>query len=134
MGEAFELEVEGDGDALSRIAEFVKTNASRLGLNPSAAFRMQMAVDEASANAIEHAYAGKQGRLQVRLWKEQDTVCAAVVNWGDAFDPQHVPTPDLARGELDGLGIYLMRRLVDEVSFSFDSKKGNVVTLKKRVG
>ncbi len=133
MGEAFELEVEGNGDVLSRIAEFVKSSAGSLGLDPAASFRMQMAVDEASANAIEHAYAGAQGRIRIRLWREHDTVYASVVNWGDAFDPRHVPTPNLPRGELDGLGIYLMRRLVDEVSFSFNAEKGNVVTLKKRV-
>ena len=56
---------------------------------------------------------------------------------GKPFDPSSVPSPDL-EADLDkrrvgGLGIYFMRKLMDEVSYNFDAKKGNELTMRKRL-
>jgi anti-sigma regulatory factor (Ser/Thr protein kinase) len=59
-----------------------------------------------------------------------------VRNWGTAFEPQTVPVPDvespLEQRQMGGLGLYLVRQVMDSLSFEFDAQKGNVVTMIKR--
>jgi len=54
---------------------------------------------------------------------------------GKPFDLSSVPPPDLDtdldKRRIGGLGIYLMRKLMDDVSYSFDAQKGNTLVMRK---
>jgi anti-sigma regulatory factor (Ser/Thr protein kinase) len=56
---------------------------------------------------------------------------------GKQFDPRSVPPPDLEADvenrKIGGLGVHLINRLMDEVSYSFDDRSGNTLTMKKRL-
>jgi serine/threonine-protein kinase RsbW len=60
-----------------------------------------------------------------------------VRDWGAAFDPEAVSVPDvdapLEQRSLGGLGLFLVRQLVDDLRFEFDEERGNLVTMVKRL-
>ena len=95
-----------------------------MGFDERSVYALQMAVDEACSNIIRHAYGG-EGRGNISLQVEQTTsgVKITIEDNGTPFNPDIVPKPDIeapleARGE-GGLGLFLIRQLMDEVSFEF---------------
>lgn len=118
------------------IRDFVADTGRELGLSLEAIEAFQLAVDEACTNVVEHGYDGRGGRIDVTMEAEKDHVRATVRDWGACFDPDAVPIPDvnapLEERGLGGLGLFLMRQLMDHVEFEFDCVKGNTVTMIKR--
>jgi serine/threonine-protein kinase RsbW len=85
---------------------------------------LKLAVSEACTNAIEaHDAAGSEERVLVRCWAAVDALEVSVEDRGEGFDPaqlpDHPPVTDPDRLKFErGLGIPLIRALVDEVEFS----------------
>ena len=133
----FELTVSSEMENLTTISDFVTSVASNLGLSEDDTFALQMAVDEACANVIEHAYGGRRdGSIHITCQALQDRVVVTVQDHGKPFDPHSVPRPK-ANAPLEerlagGLGILLIEKLMDEVRFEFDAEKGNVLTMVKK--
>ena len=93
----FELTVTSEMENLTRISDFVASVAERLHLSDDDAFALQMAVDEASANVFEHAYAGRtDGKLQIRVRTEKHELIVVLHDHGAPFDPSSVRRPDPA--------------------------------------
>jgi len=137
MSSELELCVASELRNLAAIADFVSEAAARAGLDDTQVFEVQMAADEACTNSMEHAYEGREdGRVQVCCFVEDNVFVVRVTDFGKPFEPETVPVPDitlpLEDRSVGGLGLFLMRRLVDEVQFSRDSTGGNQVTLRKR--
>ena len=109
------------------------------GLDEQQVFDVQMAVDEASTNAIKHAYGGRtDGQLRVCCFIDGADFVVRIIDQGEPFDPDIVPSPDLEspleEREEGGLGLYFMRQLMDDVSFLSDLDHGNVLLMRKRRG
>jgi serine/threonine-protein kinase RsbW len=94
-----------------------------------------MAVDEACTNIIKYAYSEEGGVITLTCELQGNDFVVIIRDRGKPFDPSSVPPPDL-EADLDerkigGLGIYLMGKLMDDVSYSFDAKKGNTLVMRK---
>jgi serine/threonine-protein kinase RsbW len=100
---------------------------------------LKLAVSEACTNAIEaHDAAGSEERVLVRCWAADDALEVCVEDRGEGFDPaqlpDHPPVTDPDRLKFErGLGIPLIRALVDEVEFS-STGHGTSVRLVMRHG
>jgi anti-sigma regulatory factor (Ser/Thr protein kinase) len=98
---------------------------------------VQTAVDEACTNIIKYAYSGQNGTITVTCDRQNNDFVVTIRDWGKPFDPESVSLPDL-EADLDerktgGLGIYLMKKLMDDVSYSFDARNGNTLVMRKRL-
>jgi len=96
-------------------------------------------VDEACTNIIEHAYGGEgRGDIEITWRISGDRLTVILHDYGRQFDPTDVPPPDIGASLEDrnarGLGLYFMRRLMDEVEFEFTPGSGNVLTMVKYRG
>lgn len=131
-----ELTVTGDHTALPQIADFVEAACEQCCVDPCARFDIQLAVEEACCNIIEHAYSSAGGRLHLRFEVKGPDVEVTLHDSGQPFDPAAIPTPDLERSleerPIGGLGLHLMRQLMDEVSFDFAGDAGNTLAMVKR--
>jgi serine/threonine-protein kinase RsbW len=136
MTQEYELCVTSYLTNLAQIAAFVSEHAAQLGMDQDAVFAIQMAVDEACTNSMEHAYGGQEnGEVRVCCYFEDGDFVVRITDFGKTFDPAAVPTPDLARPleerETGGLGLFFMRKLMDSVEFTSDPTTGNQVTMRK---
>jgi serine/threonine-protein kinase RsbW len=131
------LETESRLDKLAPIGDFVAAAASEAGLDEQATFDVQLATDEACCNIIEHAYKGVEGgEIEICCTREGNDFVVSLKDRGRPFNPDKVPAPDL-QGDLNGrriggLGLHFIRRLMDEVFFTFDEAEGNELVMIKR--
>jgi serine/threonine-protein kinase RsbW len=126
-------------ESLARISDFVTDATTRAGLDDHAAWQVQLAVDEAATNIIQHGYQpGEQGQIEIS-WRVDGVQFAVTLrDFGRRFNPADVPPPNitatLEEREPGGLGLYLMSRLMDSVRFSYDEERGNELIMSKRIG
>jgi serine/threonine-protein kinase RsbW len=111
--------------------------AEAAGFDGAQADQLALAVDEASTNVIEHAYRGAPGRtIEVRFRDEGCDLCVEVVDDGEAVDPRAVPQVDLARYASErrkgGLGMHLMGRIMDSVTFRRGARRNVCCMLKRK--
>ena len=132
------LSVPGQFERLAEIAAFVTQAARRAGLNDDEVFHVEMAVDEACSNIIEHAYAAQAGNIDLACrCPEVGQFEVVIRDSGQPFQPEEVASPPLsASADLDdlnegGLGLYFMRKLMDDVRFEFVPGQGNRLTMLK---
>lgn len=124
-------------DQLDTIRGFASQAARDAGMDDSETYAIELAVDEACTNIIEHAYRGED-RGDIECTCDCNETCLTVVirDHGKPFDPSTVTAPDLDADIDDrpvgGLGIYLMKQLMDEVHFEPLGDSGNILTLVKR--
>jgi serine/threonine-protein kinase RsbW len=96
---------------------------------------LQVAVIEAGTNAIQHGNVFATDKLVLFEFRiHPDEVCVWVKDYGKGFDPKKVVDPTAQSALLDphGRGLYLMRSMVDDVSFETREDHGTTVCLKKR--
>jgi anti-sigma regulatory factor (Ser/Thr protein kinase) len=139
MRQSRQLIVPGRFERLTEIAEFITQAAHEAGLNDDEVFHVEMAVDEACSNIIEHAYAAQAGDINLACMCPAAGQFEVVIrDSGQPFDPAEVPPPNVdTPPDLDdlnegGLGLYFMRKLMDEVRFEFVPGQGNMLTMIKR--
>jgi serine/threonine-protein kinase RsbW len=122
---------------LATIREFVAQVGYDLGLDERRIYDLQLAVDEACANVVQHGYGGQGGEIEITVERDEEEVRVTLRDWGTSFDPQAVPAPDvtasLEQRRLGGLGLFLIHQVMDDVSFEFDAEGGNVLTMVKRL-
>jgi serine/threonine-protein kinase RsbW len=127
-------------DSLVAVREFVGQAAVSCGFDTKTIYAVELATDEAFTNIVEHAYGGESHERVECTCKIGDTGLIIILHdCGQAFDPTMVAEPDLTapleERETGGLGIYLMRKLMDEVHFApaSETKDGcNTLTMIKR--
>lgn len=126
-------------DNLDEIREFVGEAAQQVGFSDREIYAIQLAADEASSNIIEHAYTGMQGgKIEIECNVFEGGIKIVMRDQGKSFNPSSVPEPnvnaDLSDRKIGGLGMYLMRKLMDEVSYESSAETGNILTMVKRLG
>jgi serine/threonine-protein kinase RsbW len=122
---------------VARICEFVSKNAVTAGLDDMAVYSVELAVDEACTNIIEHAYGGDgKGEIECSCEILPNGFKVVLRDFGRSFNPDkvpaHKPKARLQEVKARGAGLYLIRKMMDEVSFEFSQKEGNRLTLFKR--
>jgi anti-sigma regulatory factor (Ser/Thr protein kinase) len=111
-------------DALS----MVRGITSKLGLQDKDVSRMELVVEEACVNVIEHAFEGQRGTYDITIIRRPGQIVVAVEDRGLPIDFEK-----LEEGQISGLGTVLMRTLADEVHFMNMGRDGKRVELVKNV-
>jgi len=121
---------------LDEIREFVGEIARAGGFDDRDVYNIQLATDEAASNVIEHAYTGiANGVFELSCGTDNNAIRIIIVDHGAPFDPSDIPDPDikadLSERKIGGLGIFLMRKLMDELHYHAHPT-GNTLTMVKR--
>jgi serine/threonine-protein kinase RsbW len=122
---------------LDEIREFVGEVARKGGFSDKDVYNIQLAADEAASNMIEHSYENiPDGVIDLSCGMEGEQIRIVLTDYGEPFDPSIIPLPDLKADlsdrKIGGLGIFLMRKLMDEVHYEPRADKSNVLTMIKR--
>ena len=130
------LIVKGKTENLARIRTFIQSIASSVGFAQESIDNMILAVDEACTNIIKHAYKSyPEGEIIIKVKYEAKKLVITIIDYGKSFAPESIPEPDIQeyyrQHKVGGLGIYLMRTLMDEVEYISIPGKYNQVLLSK---
>ena len=134
----FTLDVPSTTENLAMIREFVTRVAAQAGLNDAEVGQLELAVDEACANVIEHAYGDdKTKQVMVRAVFDEDALRIHVIDTGKGFDPTQVQEQELkdliAKRRTGGLGMRLIKTLMDEVHYDIEPGKKNELRMVKKL-
>lgn len=132
------LRVPSGTEFLATIRDTTRRMAELAGCEATLAAQVALAVDEASTNVIEHAYRGARDRsVELRFTLAGGELRIEIVDDGTPVDPRALPQVDLRRyaseGRKGGLGVHLMGRIMDTVTFR-RTARGNVCCMVKRLG
>lgn len=102
--------------------------------------RLQIAVDEAVTNIIEHGYEDRprgSAKVEVRVDADPDRFRIEIIDMGATFDPNESDDIDIRRhvenGRAGGLGVFLMRKIMDVVDYHHETGRHNrLVMIKHR--
>lgn len=129
------LTLEASLEALGAISEFVVEQARAVGLDEHAVWEVQLATDEAATNIIQHSYAKQPGSLTVTTNVVDGSFEIRLRDHGKPFNPDDIPEPDLVspleERKTGGLGLYLMRKLMDRVHFEFKDGENFLIMAKQ---
>jgi serine/threonine-protein kinase RsbW len=121
---------------LAEIRRFVEETASALGVAPAVISGVILAVDEAVSNIIAYGYQGQGGAVEIEMGRERDALVIRLRDEAAPFDPTSAPPPDLTlsleQRAPGGLGIHLIKQVMDEVTHRVTPQGGNELTLVKR--
>ena len=123
-------------DHLRAISAFVMDAIKDSPFDSRQRYAIDLAVDEACSNVIDHAYGGDdQGEIRISLDLLEIGLKITIQDDGAPFDPDCVAEPDLTspletRCER-GLGVYLIHEVMDEASWDFSTPGVNQLTLVK---
>lgn len=127
----------GSFSSLEKISEFIADQALACGLDENATYSVQLAVDEACSNIIEHAYGGEGlGEIECSCNIMEDGLEVILRDRGKSFKPEEIQAIEVGAPLEDlgsrGAGIFLMNKLMDEVHYEFSKEEGTTLILRKK--
>lgn len=122
---------------LSDIREFVSMHASEQGFSAQKVSDIQLAVDEAYTNIIKHAYKNDSSKeVIINLEFDDDKMAVTLTDHGIGFDIEKYKKPNLKkqieRKKRGGMGVYLIRKLMDDVTYNVKNQKNILRMCKNR--
>jgi serine/threonine-protein kinase RsbW len=137
-GNKFHLKLPAKSENLDIIRKFVAGIAENVGFNEDEIYQIELAVDEACANVVRHAYRGidvPHPEILVTVRTRKNGIEISIADRGKGFDPDKLPTPDmdeyLKKMKPGGLGVHLIKSLMDKVTFSIKPGVRNEVKMVK---
>lgn len=123
-------------ESIRPVMSLVSDLAQRARLSDQAIFQCRLALDEACMNIIRHAYAEQpEGEIEVSVEIGHGQCVISLTDFGAPYDPSEVPQPQLD-ASIDemrpgGLGLYLMRTVMDEVHYTSGPHSNCLVMVKR---
>ena len=122
---------------VKRMQTFLFSVCSELNIDDATYRSINLALEEAVVNVINYAYPkGKRGHVEISSRVEGNRLLLTIKDSGAPFDPTQAAeadtTTDLRRRAIGGLGIYLVRNLMDDMKYERTDDGYNMLTLVKR--
>ncbi len=124
-------------DELGRIAAEVEAMGKREDWSPNLVFRANLVLEELLVNIIKYGQSDGINSFDITLTSEPDRLTIEVVDEGKPFDPMKDAPPPVLTGSLEdrpvgGLGLHLVRSLVDELSYKRKRGKNHVALVARK--
>ena len=134
----YKLKIPSVTENLQMIREFVLKIAAKTGFNEETQEQIALAVDEACTNVIKHAHHHDARRLMdIQIQTDSRKMKITITDKGRGFDITKLKDPDVEKyireSRHGGLGIYLIKTLMDEVDYEFNPGVKNQVQLTKYI-
>lgn len=130
------LTLPADLKQLSALRQFVEATLAGWQGDPDEAGDVVLALDELATNSTLHGYHGRPGTLEIALRRRGPDLIAVLRDKAVPFDPTTIPPPDLTLPlevrPVGGVGLHLVRNMVDELRYRAPAQGGNEITLVKK--
>jgi len=134
---SYSFELKSSLSELDRLCQNLETFGKQFGFSKKLIFEINLALDELFTNIISYGFKDDDEHvITVTLTPQNDELCLCIEDDGRPFNPIDFETPDVTCSVEDcrigGLGIHIMKRLMDEVCYQRCGDK-NVLNLKKKI-
>lgn len=126
-----------DISEISRLYEFIEELGNDFSLSPDIVFNLNLVLEEAVVNIINYAYPKEEHEsiyLSARM--HEGSIVLVLTDTGKEFDPTAAPEADVTLSaderQIGGLGIFLIRQIMNEVKYQRIEGK-NILTLEKKL-
>jgi serine/threonine-protein kinase RsbW len=137
MDQSSEISIGSDIAEIPEISARLETAMRLHGFSDEDILDTQLAVEEAITNVIVHGYNGPGEIITVSIQASPNRVEIQITDSAPRFDPLSLPEPDLDSDvedrQIGGLGVYLIRQVMDEISYRYEKGNNILVLIKKRV-
>ena len=122
---------------LTRLTEGIARFGAEHHLSDGILFRLNLALEEVVSNIIRHGYGEREdGEVSVLIEVAPEAIAVTVEDDGVAFNPLEHPDPDLTvpleERKVGGLGVFLVRQLMDEADYRAEGGR-NILRLMMRI-
>lgn len=124
-------------EAIHQLSEFIDGFCEEIGIGMDVCSRLNLAVEEAVVNVISYAYPkGTTGYVDIEMEVDHDILTVVISDTGVPFDPTKKADADITLSveerPIGGLGIHLVRKIMDEVTYDYADHK-NILTLRMKL-
>jgi serine/threonine-protein kinase RsbW len=135
MDQSFALTIGSEITEIPEVSARLEEAMSGYGFSPEEILDTQLAVEEVITNAIVHGYKKTRGEIHISCRITGNFAEVQITDTAPPFNPLSLPEPDLAGDVSDrkvgGLGVFLVRQVMDDVRYRREGKK-NILTLVKK--
>ena len=131
------LRLPNDVQEVPQLAAFIEEVCESNGVDMMTTMQMNLALEEAVVNVMNYAYPeGTKGYVDISVQTDSSGLTFVISDSGQPFDPTATPDADISLGvterPIGGLGIYLVRNIMDSVSYERTDGK-NILTMTKNI-
>ncbi|MEX0994879.1 MAG: ATP-binding protein [Balneolaceae bacterium] len=135
--QTYSIKVNASTRHLAKVRNFVEKYADKFGFDEKTVSDIRLAVDEACTNIIKHAYQFDESKdVEIKLGFKDDWICISLTDQGNTFNPESYSKPDIQKQmklkKRGGVGVYLIRQLMDDVEYLKKDNSNEIRMYKKR--
>jgi len=135
MDRTFAMTIGSDIAGIPAVSARLEEGMGACGFSSEEVLDTQLAVEEVITNIIVHGYQKPGSEIHLSGHFTRDRIEICITDTAPRFDPLSIPEPDLDSDiderRIGGLGIYLVRQVMDSLSYRYENGK-NVLTMEKR--
>ena len=131
------LTLPNDIETIPQLNEFIDGFCEQRDIDNDITMSLNLAIEEAVVNVMNYAYPeGTVGYVDIDVEADDNYVTFVISDTGKPFDPTQKDEVNIALSveerPIGGLGIHLVRRMMDEISYRYADHR-NILTLRKRI-
>ena len=136
MDPAHSCTIDADIHAIPAVSLALDKTMHSYGFSDEEILDTQLAVEEAITNVIVHGYAKNPGKIQIIFRTSGNHAEILIEDTAPPFNPLLIPEPSITENvedrKIGGLGIFLIRQVIDEISYRYENGKNILVLVKKK--
>jgi serine/threonine-protein kinase RsbW len=136
MDQSFEMTIESDSSKIPSISDSLEEVMHTHGFSSEDILDTQLAVEEIITNIINHGYKNAGGEIVIYCRINGNQTEVRIRDDAPRFDPLSLPEPELdgtiENRKIGGLGIFLVRQVMDEISYRYENGQNILVMIKKK--
>ena len=131
------LKIKNDINELQNVAEFIEILGEELSLDMALTINLNLVLEEIISNIILYGYEDKIDEdITIDFLKEENSISFTITDSGLEFDPTKKEDADVTLSaeerEIGGLGIYLVKQIMDDIVYQRKEKQ-NILTITKQI-
>ncbi len=133
-----EITLEATVENIARVTDFVNAELEKLACTEKIKLQLDVAIDELFGNIVRYAYHPGVGQATVRISASEAPTAVNVtfIDHGRPYDPLKNEDPDVTQGlddrEIGGLGVFIVKNSMDQVSYSYENGQ-NILKIRKHL-
>ena len=133
-----ELTIAATVENIAAVTDFVNEQLEELDCPMKAQMQIDIAIDELFGNIAQYAYGPEVGSATVRVEAAEEPLAVVItfIDGGVPYDPLKAASPDITLSaeerQMGGLGIYMVKKTMDEITYEYKDGK-NILSIKKKL-